>query len=786
MLALQGTIRPEEASAVRRACVNRGGRREPPMESVRAQNARNLRNFEKPCHAPASFGHMRGDMTNSAIAQCAADDAALVSASLAGDRDAFGKIVSRYQSLVCSVAYSATGNLTQSEDLAQETFIAAWKSLAGLREPPKLRSWLCGIARNLVHHALRQQHHEPGSGAESLDGIAEPRSDEPLPNERAISHEEAAILWRSLARIPEIYREPLVLYYREHHSTETVAATLGLTDDAVRQRLARGRKMLEAEVLAFVEGSLERTSPGPAFTQSVLGALPSLAAAGKPAALGAVAAKWTLGKGLGSLAWWSSLPMLATVALQWKVGVDDAKSPREKKFMTRTGWVQIAFLFVLWTTAMHWLPKLRARPMAYSMALAGLMLATVFNGVFLLIHVVRRRMQIGTEDGSFEQMVKASEAMRTPAEARKRAFRLTAPYLIMFVVTAYFLPWRLHWGRSALLLAFQGLVAVWCYERFVRLFMRPPQPRAKTGRGFRHPHILFPLMLLGFGLMGGGLGYVLPFFFTAGAQPIAINFNWLGHLGLGLLVAAAAYGVVAFVFLRKPGILGGMVMPLLQSLGGVQAIIGKAYGPIFDQLNLSKQQRSQLQNLMVKKATAGATLGTSLAFGRVSREKCDTLLGAIQQTYKECEAQCRQILGDESFSILQTYEKTIPDRLLIDSFNSKFSRAATALRPDQQSPMLQALCEARQRFPWRTDLSRRDPNIPQLLLLLASENVDAFAQDEKQFCALFAAEAERILDPAQAAAFLAFMETQSKSQLFCMRFTASKVGAAQVGDFPGQ
>jgi hypothetical protein len=66
---------------------------------------------------------------------CHRNDAELVVESLSGNRDAFGQIVARYQSLVCSLAYSATGSLSQSEDLAQETFVAAWKQLADLREP---------------------------------------------------------------------------------------------------------------------------------------------------------------------------------------------------------------------------------------------------------------------------------------------------------------------------------------------------------------------------------------------------------------------------------------------------------------------------------------------------------------------------------------------------------------------------------------------------------------------------------------------------------------------------
>jgi len=95
-------------------------------------------------------------------------DADLVTQSLAGDRDAFGWIVARYQALLCSLAYSTTGSLSQSEDLAQETFVTAWKQLADLREPEKLRAWLCRISRNLTYDALRKDGREPIHKAEPL------------------------------------------------------------------------------------------------------------------------------------------------------------------------------------------------------------------------------------------------------------------------------------------------------------------------------------------------------------------------------------------------------------------------------------------------------------------------------------------------------------------------------------------------------------------------------------------------------------------------------------------
>src|SRR5215468_1981244 len=114
-------------------------------------------------------------------------DTDLVTRSLDGDRDAFGHIVSRYQSLICSLTYSATGSLGQSQDLAQETFITAWKHLRLLREREKLRAWLCGIARRLIGKALRRDGREPVYEADPLEAVEEPSDATPLPSEHAIT-----------------------------------------------------------------------------------------------------------------------------------------------------------------------------------------------------------------------------------------------------------------------------------------------------------------------------------------------------------------------------------------------------------------------------------------------------------------------------------------------------------------------------------------------------------------------------------------------------------------------
>jgi len=203
------------------------------------------------------------------------NDAELVAASLGGSRDAFRRIVERYQTLICSLAYCATGNVSQSQDMAQETFLAAWKDLAGLREPEKLRPWLCRIARNRIYKSHRRAGGDLVAQAMPLEEGQEVAAVQALPSEQAISREEEAILWRSLERMPETYREPLVLFYREHQSVESVAAALELSEDAVKQRLSRGRKLLQEEVRGFVENTLRRSAPGREFAGMVLGALPT-------------------------------------------------------------------------------------------------------------------------------------------------------------------------------------------------------------------------------------------------------------------------------------------------------------------------------------------------------------------------------------------------------------------------------------------------------------------------------------------------------------------------------
>ena len=201
------------------------------------------------------------------------EDTHLVRSTLAGDRRSFEEIVRRYQTLVCSVAYSGTGDLALSEDVAQETFLTAWRTMGQLREPKSLRAWLCGIARRLAANTRLAMARATTAVSSTADA---PCKDSADPAERMIGEEDRALMWETLSQLPTNYREPLILFYREERSVRRVAEDLGLSEDAVKQRLSRGRRLLSERVAAYVEQTLAQSKPGRTFLVAVMAALPAL------------------------------------------------------------------------------------------------------------------------------------------------------------------------------------------------------------------------------------------------------------------------------------------------------------------------------------------------------------------------------------------------------------------------------------------------------------------------------------------------------------------------------
>jgi RNA polymerase sigma factor (sigma-70 family) len=332
-----------------------------------------------------------------------ADETTLWPAVLADDREAFAALVRRYQAAVSGVAYSVSGDLWLSEDIAQQTFVTAWSEKARLRDPARVGQWLRGIARNLARRALRRREPRPAAA----EDIARLTDSAPDPAEALISREQAELLWSILERIPARYREPLVLYHREERSVEAVARSLGLSEDAVKQRLSRGRRWIAEELAAFVERGLSASRPGHRFVHSVLAALPGGGAtAGKAASTLAGA---TL---LGELAaFLGPLIGIAGGIFGSKRSLDQATSQEERRALWRM--ILLTTALVLGLLGVQW-GTLRWFPDTYRTALFQVLLWTSYSVLlFLLIALGNRRiLAIKAVHGTEEEKQRIRE--RTP------------------------------------------------------------------------------------------------------------------------------------------------------------------------------------------------------------------------------------------------------------------------------------------------------------------------------------------------------------------------------------
>jgi RNA polymerase sigma factor (sigma-70 family) len=196
-----------------------------------------------------------------------------INQSREGNRDAFACLVRQYQGMVSGIALSRTGDLHQSEDLAQETFLLAWRKLAELEDVRKFPGWLCSIARNLARNAVRKK-----STAEQSGTFLEAESKDADPAASLMAAEQNALITAALQNIPDKYREPLVLFYRGEQSIQQIADALEITEATARQRLCRARKFLRSELERQVAGIISTSGPGEFFSLGVIAALPIVTA----------------------------------------------------------------------------------------------------------------------------------------------------------------------------------------------------------------------------------------------------------------------------------------------------------------------------------------------------------------------------------------------------------------------------------------------------------------------------------------------------------------------------
>ena len=192
-------------------------------------------------------------------------DAELVASAIRGSQDAFHELVTRFERPVYSLIARMVQDPATAEDLAQEAFVKAYRSLRSYDPSRKLSSWLFKIAHNTTIDHLRRHAPETVSleaspeEEEGRGGLAAVLADGSVedPAAAAERRDMARSLERAIARLRPEYRESVVLFYIEGASYQEICEATGLPLGTVKTNLHRARKELAQEMTALGWGGPE-------------------------------------------------------------------------------------------------------------------------------------------------------------------------------------------------------------------------------------------------------------------------------------------------------------------------------------------------------------------------------------------------------------------------------------------------------------------------------------------------------------------------------------------------
>lgn len=180
-------------------------------------------------------------------------DQELVERSKRGDAKAFADLVERYQRLLTSIAVGMLRDEAKAEDVVQDSFISAWKSLPRFQGRARFRNWLCRIAVNKARSALRWGRLWRWVSLESAPVDRGVLAEEALldrsvdPERTSLAEERSRLIREAVAALP-LQQRTAVLLRGSGLEVLEVAETMGVAEGTVKAHLHQARRRLEKTV----------------------------------------------------------------------------------------------------------------------------------------------------------------------------------------------------------------------------------------------------------------------------------------------------------------------------------------------------------------------------------------------------------------------------------------------------------------------------------------------------------------------------------------------------------
>jgi len=173
---------------------------------------------------------------------------ALINRILEGDIRGYAILVEKYKDLAFTIAYRLLSNREDAEEVVQDAFVKAYRSLSGFRKDSRFSTWLFRIVYNASISKLRGKK----TGLRSLDEQPALQDDlYHLDYEEDTDEEKKILLERAMQQLSEEERTLITLFYMHESSVEEIHSITGLTKSNIKVKLFRARKKLQ-ELVGFV------------------------------------------------------------------------------------------------------------------------------------------------------------------------------------------------------------------------------------------------------------------------------------------------------------------------------------------------------------------------------------------------------------------------------------------------------------------------------------------------------------------------------------------------------
>jgi RNA polymerase sigma-70 factor, ECF subfamily len=187
-------------------------------------------------------------------------DGALVEAAASGSREAFDELVRRHQTAIVALVRALTAGGDEAEDLAQEAFVRAWRSLRSFRGDSAFRTWLHRVAINVVRTSQTRRTRllrifVPFAGP-APDGRSPDLRDADEPVDEALSRRQ--IVERALSELPDDLRVAVTLRDLQGLDYKEIAGVLGVPIGTVESRIFRARQRLKPLLASLIGRSGDR------------------------------------------------------------------------------------------------------------------------------------------------------------------------------------------------------------------------------------------------------------------------------------------------------------------------------------------------------------------------------------------------------------------------------------------------------------------------------------------------------------------------------------------------